>query len=279
MEHELVHVMGVVPGALTAATTPADDPIGVFDSGVGGLSILRELRRQLPHEYLLYAADSKYAPYGERDRALIERRAEAIVQFLVNQGVKAIVVACNTATSVAVEGLRSRFSLPIVAIEPALKPAAVITKSGVVGVLATSRTLSSERFDHLVTQHGQGVRVLTQACPGLVEQVEKGELSGPATRSLIEHYLSPLLQQGVDTLVLGCTHYPFLVPAIKDVAGPGVSIIDPSEAVIRHLVRQLTGKNLISLREVAGTESFYTSGSEVAKETIAKLWSTPAVTG
>ena len=188
----------------------ADDPIGVFDSGVGGLSVLHDVRRELPHEHLLYVADSVHAPYGDRTQAFVEARSIAIVRFLVTQGAKAIVVACNTATSMAVDALRSEFSLPCVAMEPAVKPAVSITKSGVIGVLATTATLSSPRFARLVSHFGSDVDVVLQACPGLVEHVEKGELAHDATRALVEQYVRPLVARGADTLVLGCTHYPFL---------------------------------------------------------------------
>lgn len=255
-----------------------DHPIGVLDSGVGGLSVLREIRKALPDENLLYVADSGYAPYGERSAAFIEARSIAIVEFFARMRAKAIVVACNTATSVAVDALRSRFLLPIVAIEPALKPAAAITKSGTVGVLATSRTLESGRFAKLVSNHATGIQVLIQPCPGLVEQVEKGDLAGPATRSLVNQYVSPLLEQGADVLVLGCTHYPFLEPVIQAVAGPSISVIDPAGAVARELRRRLQQHDLVAGTDCPGTNRFYTTGSPVqVKGVIDRLW-TAAVT-
>ena len=160
-------------------------PIGVFDSGVGGLSVLREIRRALPHERLLYVADSLHAPYGERDEDFIATRADAIVDFLVAQGAKAIVIACNTATAVAVAALRSRHALPIVAIEPALKPAASLTRSGVVGVMATRQTLASDAFRRLAERHAPDVRLVLEPCPGLVEQIERGELTGTAAQARV----------------------------------------------------------------------------------------------
>jgi len=242
----------------------AQDPIGVFDSGVGGLSVLREIRRELPGEHLLYVADSRYAPYGEQSEEVIARRALAITTFLVGQSAKAIVVACNTATGVAVDTLRSRFSVPVVAMEPAVKPAAQLSRSAVVGVLATSQTLSGPKFSKLLDAYGAHVKILLQPCPGLVEQVEKGDLSSQATRSLVERYVVPLLEQGADTLVLGCTHYPFVTPVIQAVAGPSVAIIDPSAAVARELGRRLQAGDLLLQNGRAGTERFWTSG-EVAK--------------
>src|SRR5262245_56787036 len=191
------------------------DPIGVFDSGVGGLSVLLAIRRMLPAEELLYVADSAYAPYGDQPDDYIERRSSDTVRFLVSQHAKAIVVACNTATGVGIDGLRRQFDLPFIGTEPAIKPAASTTKTGVIGVLATSATLSSAKFARLVTQFGQYVEIVAQACPGLVEQVEAGELKSEATRALVEQYVRPLIGRRVDTIVLGCTHYPFLEPMFR----------------------------------------------------------------
>lgn len=165
------------------------DPVGVFDSGVGGLAILREIRHELPGEDLLYVADSGHAPYGDKSTALIEERSLAIAEFLVSQHAKALVVACNTATGVAIKALRARFQVPIVAMEPAVKPAAAHTRSGVIGVLATSRTIASDNFARLHERFGSEVKILMQACPGLVEQVEAGNLSGDRTRALVEQYV------------------------------------------------------------------------------------------
>jgi glutamate racemase len=248
-------------------------PIGVFDSGVGGLSVLREIRRALPDESVIYVADSGFAPYGDREADFIEQRSDAIVRFLTQEGAKALVVACNTATGVAVEALRQRFPLPIVAIEPAIKPAAAVTRSGVVGVLATSATLASAKFASLVDRHGASVRVVVQPCPGLVERVELGDVSGPDTQSLVERYVTPLLDAGADTVVIGCTHYTFLTPAIQDATGPDVTVIDPAPAVARELARRL---DMAGLREASGhpaTEAFWSSGPlEHATRMLAQLW-------
>ncbi|MDO8262683.1 MAG: glutamate racemase [Gallionella sp.] len=254
-------------------TNSPNNPIGVFDSGVGGLSVLREIRRELPGEDLLYVADSGHAPYGDKSRQMIETRTIAIAEFLLSQHAKAIVVACNTATGAAIEKLRARFSVPIVAMEPAVKPAAATTKSGVIGVLATSGTLGSDNFAKLHERFGAEVDILVQACPGLVEQVEAGDLSGDQTRALIEKYLVPLLAQQVDTLVLGCTHYPFLAPLIQEIAGPSVAIIDPAAAVARELRRRMASANLLSVENRAGTERFWTSAKpDKAQPVIAQLW-------
>ena len=205
-------------------------PIGVFDSGVGGLSVLREIHRALPSEALLYAADSGHAPYGDKPVAYIEARSEHLVRFLREQGAKSVVGACNTVTGLVIRHLRDHHpDLPLVAIEPAVKPGALHTRTGVVGVLATRQTVASPGLARLIEQHAQGVRVLAQACPGWVERVERGELATPDTLATVAAQVQPLLDQGADTLVLGCTHYPFLAPLIRQVAGPGVALIDPAE--------------------------------------------------
>lgn len=250
-----------------------DAPIGVFDSGVGGLSVLREIRALLPAEDLLYVADSGAAPYGDRPEAFLRERVWAIAEFLVHMGVKMLVVACNTATAVGVELLRERLSVPVVAMEPAVKPAASVTRSGIIGVLATGRTLASERFARLADTFGRGIQIILQPCPGFVEQVERGEIASPKTVELVKKYVLPLLEQGADTLVLGCTHYPFLLPVIKEVAGPGVSVLDASLPVARRVLSVLHAQGLLASRKVPGTERFWTSGDpDAVAPVIAKLW-------
>jgi len=250
-------------------------PIGVFDSGVGGLSVLREIRRELPAEDLLYVADSAHAPYGDRDAEFIRERALAIVSRLTGEHVKAVVVACNTATGLAVDALRARYSLPIVAIEPAVKPAASQTRSGVIGVLATTQTLASARFSKLVDTHASGVQVLVQPSPGLVERVEAGDLSGTEARALVTQYVRPLVDKGADAIVLGCTHYPFLRALIEDVAGPSVKIIDPAVAVARELRRRLDALSLLAPVTHRGTERIWTTGPPDRTQAVAAmLWGT-----
>lgn len=252
-------------------------PIGVFDSGVGGLSVLRDIRRELPAEDLIYVADSGHAPYGDRPAGYVRARAEAIVEFLVSQGAKAVVVACNTATGTAAAALRARWDLPIVAIEPAVKPAVAHTRSGVIGVIATTQTLGGEKFANLVDAHASGVRVLSQPCPGLVERVEAGELESPETRSLVEQYVRPLVDEGADTLVLGCTHYPFLSEAIQAAAGPGVTVIDSAVPVAKELRRRLQAVDLLAPETRPGGERFWTTGSvEHVRALIAQLWHSDA---
>lgn len=252
-------------------------PIGVFDSGVGGLSVLREVRRALPHENLLYVADSGHAPYGDKPQEQIEARAEAIIRFLIAQGAKAVVVACNTVTALSIAHLRERFALPIVAIEPAVKPAAQQTRSGVVGVLATRQTIASPGLASLLERHAQGRRVLLQACPGWVERVERGELDSTDTEDAVREVVQPLLVQGADTLVLGCTHYPFLAPVIGRVAGPGVAVIDPAAAVARELQRRLLQAGLAQRDAApAGTQRYWSSGDPAqAEAVIARLLGHP----
>jgi glutamate racemase len=238
----------------------AASPIGAFDSGVGGLSVLREIRRELPHESVIYVADSGSAPYGDRPAAFIQERSVAVTRALIAQGVKAVVVACNTATGAAVDVLRETFSLPIIAIEPAVKPAVAATRSGVVGVMATSATVSSTKLLRLVGQYPAPGGTEMLACPGLAEQVERGDLTSPATRALVEQYVRPLVDRGADTIVLGCTHYAFLEPVIQAVAGPGVAVIDPAPAVARELRRRLTVASLLAADDVVATERYFTTG-------------------
>lgn len=222
-------------------------PVGVFDSGVGGLSVLREIRRLLPRESLLYVADSGHVPYGEKSPEYIRERSRLIAEFLLGQGAKALVLACNTATVAAVAELRERYpELPIVGMEPAVKPAAAATRSGVVGVLATTGTLKSARFAALLDRFASDVRVVTQPCPGLVERIEAGELEAPATRELLRGFVAPLLAEGCDTLILGCTHYPFIKPLLRELVPGSVSLIDTGAAVARQLQRLLAQGGLLA---------------------------------
>ena len=192
-------------------------PIGVFDSGLGGLSVLREIHQLLPHENLIYVGDSAHAPYGDNSAEYVRDRSLEVSEFLLDQGVKAIVVACNTATAEAIDLLREKLDVPMIGLEPAIKPASKLSRNGIIGVLATQRTINSERLLGLTEQYAEGKRVLAQACPGLVEQVEACELESDKTKTLLKHYITPLLTEGVDALILGCTHYPFLIDAIRDI--------------------------------------------------------------
>jgi glutamate racemase len=247
-----------------------DHAIGVFDSGVGGLSVLRAIREALPGEDLVYVADSGHAPYGDQSEAHITQRTLTVGQWLAQQGVKAITIACNTATVVAARSLREHTHLPVVAIEPAIKPAVALTRTGVVGVLATRQTVQSESVARLCAQYGKGKRILLQACPGWVELVEQANLHGPNTEALLRQFIAPLVAQGADTLVLGCTHYPFLRDTIQRLAGEGVTLIDPAEAVARELVRRL-GDNLHT--QGHGSTRFFTTGDvDQVQRVVAHLW-------
>lgn len=249
--------------------------IGVFDSGLGGLSVLLEIRRRMPAAHLTYLADSAWVPYGARSEEVIRRRSLALANYLVKHDHDIIVVACNTATAAAVPLLRESFGIPIVGMEPAVKPATAATRSGVVGVLATVGTLQSARFAALLDQFGGNIRVLTRACPGLVEQVEAGDLDGPLTRSLVAQFVDPLVEAGADTLVLGCTHFPFLRPIIEATAGPEVRVIDTGEAVARRVreVAQAAGLQAAD----GGATSFWTSGDARASlAPLRRLWGAEA---
>jgi len=257
----------------TAGSSRRAAPIGVFDSGVGGLSVLRHIRQALPHEDLFYVADSAHAPYGELTPEQIRQRVLALGDFLVSLEVKALVVACNTATAAAAPLLRSRVPVPVIAMEPAVKPAAAATRNGIVGVLATSGTLASAQFAALLERFASNIEVVTQPCPGLVECVERGDLSGPEPRALIERYLAPILSRGADTIVLGCTHYPFLGGLIAEIAGAEVRLIETGGAVARQLERRLDELDLRRPDAIPGTERFWTTGALApCRQTIRQLW-------
>jgi glutamate racemase len=247
--------------------------IGVFDSGVGGLSVLRHIRRLLPDRHLIYVADSAHVPYGDKSQDYIEQRAITLANFLVLQGAAAIVIACNTASAAAAASLRRQFDLPVVAMEPAIKPAIAATRSGVVGVLATTGTLESARFAALLERYTGDVEIITQGCAGLVEQVERGDLDGPATRQLIERYTAPLLARGADTLVLGCTHYPFLAPLIREVAGNAITLVDTGSAVAQQLQRRMLAELPDQTPRASAHARFWTSGDpHHASRIISALW-------
>lgn len=245
----------VLPSALQA-----DPPgrIGVYDSGVGGVSVLRAIRAALPRESLIYVADSGLAPYGDRTPEALQARAEQVADFFVRQQVKALVLACNTISVIAAANLRAKFSLPIVAMEPAIKPAALVTITRTILVMATANTVRSQSVARLCAEFGGNVRILLQACPGLVECVERGEFTSAATLELVASYVRPGIEAGADTIVLGCTHYAFLAAQIADIAGPGVTIIESSVAVARQLSRV---NQALPLPEQAWhPTAFYTSG-------------------
>ncbi len=235
-------------------------PIGIFDSGIGGLSVLKQIQQLLPNENLIYIADSAYAPYGNKPLAFIQQRCHDLTQFLIQQNARAIVVACNTATAAAIETLRQQFPLPIIAMEPGVKPAIAATQSGIVGVLATENTLSSEQFTHLLHRYAKDVKVISQACPGLVEQIEAGEFATVKTRQLIKQFTQPLLSAGADTLVLGCTHYPLIHQQIREIIGPQISLIETGQAVAQQLKHQLQEQQQLSASKKTTTNQYWSSG-------------------
>jgi glutamate racemase len=213
--------------------------IGFFDSGVGGLSVLRHALIRTDGSPLVYVGDSAHAPYGVRPPEEVIGRCRAIARFLAEQGAEAIVVACNTATAIAVDTLRSEFDLPIIGMEPALKPAARLTRSGKVAVLATQGTLLSRRYARLLSDHGREIEIHERICRHWVEAVEEGDLENPRVFDLVNAELRPLHRAGVDTYVLGCTHFPFLAPVIRRVVGESVNLVDPGPAVVDQLCRRL----------------------------------------
>ncbi|HEV7815004.1 MAG TPA: glutamate racemase [Janthinobacterium sp.] len=254
-----------------AAALPCDAPIGVFDSGVGGLSVLRHIRALLPQENLIYFADSGFAPYGDKPEQVVVARSLAVADFLVRRGAKALVVACNTATVAAIKSVREHYpQLPIVGVEPGLKPAVALSRSGKIGVLATDRTLSGEKFLQLREQIASASKAefLLQACIGLVDQIELGEFDSEATMALLERYIAPLLEQGADTLVLGCTHYPFVRAAIESVVArtttQAVTLVDTGDAVARQLARLLSAAGLLRQAAAAPSLQGYSSAGAAA---------------
>ena len=220
-------------------------PIAVFDSGLGGLTVLRALRERLPHEDFFYFADTRFLPYGDKPEAFLRERGVLIAKALVRDGAKALVIACNTATAAAAESIRAAIPVPVVALEPGVKPAAGLSRSGVVGVLATTRTLHSERFKRLVGNHANHLQVLAQACPGLADAIECEGPGSEAVEGLLDAYVSPLAAAGADVVVLGCTHYPWVAEGIARRMPPGTTLLDTGEAVARQLERRLTSDGLL----------------------------------
>jgi glutamate racemase len=247
----------------------SESPIGVFDSGLGGLSVLRQIRLALPSESVLYLADQANVPYGPRPLEQVRAFSEGITRFLLDRGAKLIVVACNTASAAALQHLRQTFpDAPFVGMEPAVKPAAASTRSKVVGVLATPATFQGELFASVVERFAAGVEVIPQTLPGLVERIEAGDFDGEPTRAIIQAGLAPLLARGVDTLVLGCTHYPFVIPLIEELAGPGVQVIDPSPAIARQTGRLIAERGLAATLGQLAPLRLYTTGNPAPLEAL-----------
>jgi glutamate racemase len=229
-------------------------PIGIFDSGVGGLSVARAIRKELPDERIIYFADQAHVPYGSRTLNEVRTFAEEISRFLLHEGVKLIVVACNAASAAALYSLREKFSdISFVGMEPAVKPAAENTQSGIVGVLATPATFQGALYASVVERFANGVHLLQDTCPGLVDQIENGELDTLKTEKILERALNPMLTEGIDTVVLGCTHYPFVIPTIQKICGPQVRVIDPAPAIAKQVRRLLDNSDLFALPFSSGS--------------------------
>lgn len=250
-------------------------PIGIFDSGWGGLSVAQEIRRRLPAETLRYVADSRFCPYGSRTVEEIRWRSLLVADALVDGGAKLLVIACNTATAVALEALRARHGVPIVGLEPAVKPAFAASRSQRIGVLATPRTASSERLRLLIERHaGDGATVQVVPAPGLVELVERGDTESDAARALVRCLVRPLLDAGVDTIVLGCTHYPFLRPMVREIAGPDVRLLDSGVAIARR-VDELLSLHGSHAAGTGGVELRTTGDPATVGPVAQRLWGEP----
>ncbi len=240
------------------------DPIGIYDSGVGGLSVLREVRKQLPSEDLIYVGDQAKVPYGSRPIEELQQLAEGVMRFLLDQHCKLVVIACNTASAAALKHVRALYpELPIVGMEPAVKPAAEQTASGKVGVLATPSTFAGALYASVVERFAHDVEVFQDTCPGLVSQIEKGHLSTPKTRYILESAIKPMLEAGVDTLVMGCTHYPFVIPLIDQITRGKARVIDPAPAIARQVRRVLEQQDLLNQTAQSGDMEFYTSADSI----------------
>ena len=236
-------------------------PIGLFDSGVGGLSVLKEVRKQFPNESLIYFADQFHVPYGSRPVDEVRSFAIGITRYLRSKGAKLVIVACNTASAAALFTLREMFpKVPFVGMEPAVKPAAEESQNGVVGVLATPATFQGALYESVLERFAKDVTVLQDTCPGLVTQIEKGELNTSKTRRILEDALKPMLSRGIDRVVLGCTHYPFVIPLIEEIVGDGVNVIDPAPAVARQVGRLLEKHRLANRQDSLGKVVYLTTG-------------------
>ncbi len=246
------------------------NPIGIFDSGVGGTSIWKEITQLLPHENTIYLADSKYAPYGKRSKAEILELSVKNTETLLDFGCKIIVAACNTATTNAIKELRSRYDVPFIGIEPAIKPAAIHTKTKKVGVLATKGTLSSELFAKTSDLYARNIEVIEVIGAGLVELIENDKIDSPEMQSLLSSYMNPLIKKNIDYLVLGCSHYPYLIPILKKMLSDRVTIIDSGEAVAKQTKAILERTALINTNTKLGTHSLYTNENVVILEKILK---------
>lgn len=258
-------------------TTPVpfnEQSIGVFDSGVGGLTVLRHIHHQLPHESLIYLADSAHMPYGGKTTREIRERVFDISHSLLKLGCKLLVIACNTATAAAIQELRKAHpDLAVIGMEPGLKPAVSESSVHKIGILATSGTLRSDKFRRLLERYGSSAKVISKACPGLVEQIEKGHIQHRQTEALLRRYIQPMMEADVDTLVLGCTHYPFLLPSIRRLVGEKVTLVDTGKAVARQVERKLDAGKLRNATPLDSKIVFYTTGEVATQQPLfQQLW-------
>lgn len=252
---------------------PLQNAIGIFDSGVGGLSVLKEIRKQMPGHPLLYFGDQFHVPYGSRELDEVYELSKVITQFLIKSGARIIVVACNTASAAALYPLRKEFpNIPFIGMEPAVKPAAETTHTGRVGVLATPATFQGELYSSVVERFAKNVKIFQDTCSGLVQEIEKGHFDGFETQKILRNALLPMMENKIDSVVLGCTHYPFVIPMIKEIVGPEISVIDPAPAIARQTQRILAA---LSLDIPQGDENkiiLFTSGSkELFKKFVEKI--------
>lgn len=246
--------------------------IGVFDSGLGGLSIAHAIEKILPEEDLVYFADLEYSPYGPKSKEIIAERSERIVDFLKEQNCKLIVVACNTATVNSIEILRSKFSIPIVGVEPGIKPAVMKSESAVIGVLATEQTLKSGSFKRLKSSYSKNSLIEVMPCPDFVTLVETLQHKGDSAKEAVERYIRPLLEKKCDQIVLGCTHFSFLKDRIKDVVGDQAEIIDTAEAVAKQVFNKLSQLDIQNNSDSKNTIKFWTSRIENSSKAVSHLW-------
>ena len=248
-------------------------PIGIFDSGVGGISVLGAIREQMPEESVIYFGDQGHIPYGSRPMQQIRNFSEAITRSLLEQNAKIIVVACNTASAAALKYLREKFpDVQFVGMEPAVKPAAEYTQTGKVGVLATPATFQGALYASVVERFAKGVELFQNTCPGLVQQIEQGNVDGQETRRILEEALLPMLEKNIDTVVLGCTHYPFVIPLIKQIVGERVRVIDPAPAVAKQIARLLEARGMRIISGARGDIRFYTSGDPDSLKSLLPLF-------
>lgn len=249
--------------------TSPHSPIGIFDSGLGGISVLRAIHQQMPEESVIYFGDQGHIPYGPRPMEQIRDFSDIITRFLLEQDVKIVVVACNTASAAALKFLREQFpDVQFVGMEPAVKPAAERTRTGKVGVLATPATFQGALYASVVERFANGVELFQDTCPGLVQQIEQGNLQGEETRRILGAALRPMLEKNIDTVVLGCTHYPFVIPLIQEIVGQSVRVIDPAPAVARQTGRLLEAQGMRNRSAASGKLKLYTSGDPDALQSL-----------